>query len=495
MKSRRFNLFLASLLLIFAVFPTSGAYALEFYESFDGSLNDEFWTWYTTDPAHSGIEDGAFVLTPSAASQAGVLWLRQMISPPFSVEFRFRITHLSGEYGADGFVFMFNKPISSGGIDGYGLGFDSNTGGYGVEFDTYLNYYDSDPTYGHDGPEYGQVALFYRSPTQKWQIMADALQLGMKDGNWHDARIEVDTDFVRVYVDGERKFTYWGYLENGTDDVGNVANHIGFAAGTGDIYEKHWIDEVRVSTAPFVKRVTTTRADAGPGDEVVIQVQFSSPVDVEGEPTLALDDRDGVVDTGVAEYEGGSGTDTLVFRYIVQESDTWMLMDYAHESALSVNGGSIRAANEGLDADLRLPPAGSEDSLFGSILSYLGYQTAVILPDQMYTGDSATLTLHRIYANGYEEILPYSELKMDVGVTDTSVAYFEEYDHKVYALEPGTVEITVYQGNEESSRTITVLPLDMREVVKRVKHQLDANGDGKFDIKDVQEWLRWISPR
>ena len=58
-------------------------------------------------------------------------------------------------------------------------------------------------------------------------------------------------------------------------------------------------------------------------DEIELQVTFSEPMDVTGEPGVGFfigaDDQDA---QRQATYDRGSGTDTLVFKYAVQEEDT-----------------------------------------------------------------------------------------------------------------------------------------------------------------------------
>jgi hypothetical protein len=60
-----------------------------------------------------------------------------------------------------------------------------------------------------------------------------------------------------------------------------------------------------------------------------------------------------------ATYASGSGTDTLVFNYTVQEGDTATDLAYASDTALS---GTIKTA-ENVDAYLTLPTIGYTGSL------------------------------------------------------------------------------------------------------------------------------------
>jgi hypothetical protein len=115
------------------------------------------------------------------------------------------------------------------------------------------------------------------------------------------------------------------------------------------------------TTAPVVANVTSPTADGAykAGSELPIAVIFDKPVYVIGTPQLTLET--GVTDR-VVNYSSGSGTDTLIFQYIVQAGDTSSDLDYVGTSALTLNGGTIRDAATN-DADLTFPAPGAVGSL------------------------------------------------------------------------------------------------------------------------------------
>jgi hypothetical protein len=76
----------------------------------------------------------------------------------------------------------------------------------------------------------------------------------------------------------------------------------------------------------------------GVGSEIDIAVPFAETVFVTGTPELALSTG---ATTEYAQYISGSGTSTLVFRYIVQPGDSSPALDYAGNNALLLNGGTI----------------------------------------------------------------------------------------------------------------------------------------------------------
>ncbi|OWK40495.1 Ig-like domain-containing protein [Fimbriiglobus ruber] len=120
-------------------------------------------------------------------------------------------------------------------------------------------------------------------------------------------------------------------------------------------------------TAPAVTGATvdtgaTPDGSYAAGTVIDILVAFGEPVTVDtsgGTPTLALNSG------GTAEYTGGSGTDTLTFRYTVQAGENVAKLDYASAAALDLNGGVIADA-AGNAADLTLAAPGSPGSLAAS---------------------------------------------------------------------------------------------------------------------------------
>ena len=112
---------------------------------------------------------------------------------------------------------------------------------------------------------------------------------------------------------------------------------------------------------PTISQVTSPAADATyvAGQVIAIDVIFNKAVNVTGTPRLALN-------TGaVADYVGGTGTNTLRFHYTIAAGQRTTDLDYANTNALSLYGGTIKdAANN--DASIILPAPGAAKSLGGS---------------------------------------------------------------------------------------------------------------------------------
>ena len=80
-----------------------------------------------------------------------------------------------------------------------------------------------------------------------------------------------------------------------------------------------------MNAAPYVKRTRVTSSPLapgwyGPGETIRFEVTFSLPVTVTGDPELEFEVT-APEGFELAMLESGSGTDTLVFAYVVQTAD------------------------------------------------------------------------------------------------------------------------------------------------------------------------------
>ena len=94
------------------------------------------------------------------------------------------------------------------------------------------------------------------------------------------------------------------------------------------------------ATAPTIPSVNTAHANGAftTGEIIDLTVTYSEPVTVTGTPVLALNSG------GSANYQSGSGTSTLTFRYTVAAGQNSADLTYSSTSALTLNGGTIRDA-------------------------------------------------------------------------------------------------------------------------------------------------------
>ena len=82
------------------------------------------------------------------------------------------------------------------------------------------------------------------------------------------------------------------------------------------------IEDIEVVSTPRLWSRGAREADTyGEGENIRIGVRFDQPVHVEGYPVLALEVGDPCISVCEARYESGSGTDTLVFAYLVLDTE------------------------------------------------------------------------------------------------------------------------------------------------------------------------------
>ena len=137
------------------------------------------------------------------------------------------------------------------------------------------------------------------------------------------------------------------------DDGGNPANR-DFHSVPADA--RHKVDGVAptVTAAPEITSTPTSGDAYGIGEAVEVAVVFDDVVYVDAAPFLAL--RVGNA-TREAAYASGSGSDTLTFRYSVQEGD--VDEDGVSVAADALRGGEI-ADDVGNPATRSLPPLGPQ---------------------------------------------------------------------------------------------------------------------------------------
>ena len=97
----------------------------------------------------------------------------------------------------------------------------------------------------------------------------------------------------------------------------------------------------------------------GIGDEIEVTVTYSKEVSVTGLPLIALATDN---PPSAAGYSDGSGSDQLIFTYIVKEGDNSLDLDYVSASALVLNNGTIRSLDQ-QETDNTLPLPGTVGSL------------------------------------------------------------------------------------------------------------------------------------
>ncbi len=117
------------------------------------------------------------------------------------------------------------------------------------------------------------------------------------------------------------------------------------------------------SNVPSVTSVGATSANGsyGAGSTVLITITFGQAETVTGTPQLTLNTFS--TPNGVANYSSGSGTATITFTYTVAAGQSSPDLDYLSETALALNGGTIKKLETSTNANLTLPESGTPGSL------------------------------------------------------------------------------------------------------------------------------------
>ena len=151
------------------------------------------------------------------------------------------------------------------------------------------------------------------------------------------------------------------------------------------------VDEI----SPYVLSVQSPDADIAynAGDTITIQVLINENItlDIPGNPPYITMDIGG--SGASASYISGSGTDTLIFRYIVAENHSSDDLDYVSTSPLQLYGADIRdlAGNEFIPT---LPTPGTAGSLSDNndiVIDTEAPTAAITLSDSLVNRDDTPL--------------------------------------------------------------------------------------------------------
>lgn len=184
-------------------------------------------------------------LTPAQGSMAGSAFsLATVSATTFSTHFRFRITEPGGsifdcneEAGADGIVFVIQSVSSDVGGLGEGMGYSGIPKSVGVEFDTWCNAVNGDPSSNHIGIDVnGSV---YHEPTAPYAL---SVEPNFDDGNIWYAWIDYDGSVLRAYLSQSSVQPFQPTITRPLDVealLQQPTGYIGFTSGTGGAWANH----------------------------------------------------------------------------------------------------------------------------------------------------------------------------------------------------------------------------------------------------------------
>ncbi|MEQ9205747.1 MAG: L-type lectin-domain containing protein [Phycisphaerales bacterium] len=196
--------------------------------------------------ATASTADGEVMrLTRSAGNQAGSIFSdTQVDASDFSSKFSFRISDPGGsifdgntENGADGFVFVVQPIDSSIGGVGQGIGYQGIGTSLGVEFDTWHNSVNNDPSQSHVGLNLnGSVNHNSGLPT------ADISGPELDDGDQWFAWIDYDGTNLEVrlsLIDSRPIDALISYELDLVSVLGQETAFVGFTSATGAAWANH----------------------------------------------------------------------------------------------------------------------------------------------------------------------------------------------------------------------------------------------------------------
>ena len=265
---RRCSVFVAILCLTAAsVFAVAAA-----METFDSPPDPAKWT-LSGSAAWDSTTQSIFLITAGQYNSGGSIFLSQKLSAEkFAVSFDFWI---GGGNGADGMTFAWVRGPTLLGIGGGHLGFYGGLDGYGVKFDTYSG--------GGVEPEnYVAIIEGSQSPTSTGFVhnsgipeMEDVLDAAGKPAPFH-VRIELDNGFLQVWMSNPTAATPMPETQVLDYEIAGYAPydaHFGFTAGTGGLTNTHRVDSVTIAagapTAVIAPDGSLTWNDFGSGQYTV----------------------------------------------------------------------------------------------------------------------------------------------------------------------------------------------------------------------------------
>ena len=260
--------------------------------------------------------------------------------------------------------------------------------------------------------------------------------------------------YINNELDGLSFTPNSGYT--GTTSIQITTDDYGYT-GSGGSRTDTDILSVNVVPPPRVAAVSVTNQNGSYkiGDQLSVTIAFDQNIVVNisgGSPTLLLET--GSVDRN-ATYVSNS-TNSLTFRYIVQEGDTSNDLDYQSTAALSLNGATIQDSGHH-DAWTILPAVGSVQSISG--------QKEIIIDGSYPTVVSVTVPTAGTYIRGnqLEFTVNWSEtVTVDTTNGKPSIPITLDSGGTVNAdFESGSGTVTIFRytvkANDRDNNGITVI--------------------------------------
>ena len=185
------------------------------------------------------IDDDCFELTQDVLNQSGSAWFEEKINLNQSFDVRMSLNFgCKDENGADGIVFILQPISTSIGSTGAGIGYEGINPSVGIEFDTWMNGSNNDPSFDHIG------ILLNGDPNHNTgsagPVQAAANSSNIEDCMPHSVRIkwEANQNILSVYFDCVLRASAQIDLVNVVFG-GDPLVYWGFSSATGGFSNEH----------------------------------------------------------------------------------------------------------------------------------------------------------------------------------------------------------------------------------------------------------------
>lgn len=192
----------------------------------------------------------SFILTEDLPGKSGSVWYNYKVdlSEDFQIDFKVFLGDKEvtlENSGADGITFALQGNCSASGGTGQSLGYGGITPSIAVEFDSYQNSGENDPSDDH-------IAIVSNGSVDHGAVAnlagPEIIVAGFEDSVWYDVKIVWinSTQVFEVFFDGNSITSYTGDIIN---DIfaGNPIVFWGFTGGTGALYNRQ---EVYIPVLP-----------------------------------------------------------------------------------------------------------------------------------------------------------------------------------------------------------------------------------------------------
>jgi large repetitive protein len=249
-------------------------------------------------------------LTPALTGQSGSAFSTAQIEAAagFNTRFRFRITNpggvadVTGQTGADGFTFAIQTETNSPATVGAGIGYEGISPSIAVEFDTFLNPGNQDPSTNHIGIDVNGIVVSVQT--------VDVPDLRFDNGAEYFAWIDYDGTTLEVRLSTTPTRPEAPIISRAIDIpavLGGNTAFVGFTSATGGAFGDHDILSWQFADTfadQDEETVTAVVANAAPSGIVL----NSGTIDENGTFTLTGSFTDpGALDTHTVTVNWGPG--------------------------------------------------------------------------------------------------------------------------------------------------------------------------------------------